>query len=379
MEALVPFHLSDVRLRAAKICPKILAARLKVWMSGRGHSDLSILLSPLEKWVDSRAMPPAKTIIEFVDLAQTFLCCSNNLKFCHRDMYDAILIQHESYHNLPGASPCCAARKYSRYIRTPLSWYRAVALYPPKRELVIANCTEMEFSTIRSVTDFISRDDRSAAAASSAVVPHSSLNRSCSRKSLASSFGGSSVGDSNGETDAALEELGSLGGVFSRSPSHQKLALVDSSPVVSSLGDSKCSMVAAFEELQSLAEASNEQLVVVGGAEQAGAHLDSLFAELGDCGEAADEVTPLCGKVGALQRHMTSNSKRLTTEHAAIEKVKSRNKKGSQKDTGSQKGSPKKDSPKKGSPKKDSLKKGSPEKAAKPKTPAQIAAYALKN
>ena len=48
-----------------------------------------------------------------------------------------------------------------------------------------------------------------------------------------------------------------------------------------------------------------------------------MFAELGDCGGRIDEFTPLPGKVGALQKHMTANSKKLSKERESIAKMKS--------------------------------------------------------
>ena len=113
------------RMKASKCDVTTLAAKLKVWLSAKGHYDLQLVMEPIEKWGHSRAMPSAKDIIQFIDLAKIVATVSPNLKLSHRDTYEALLDLHSTHNILPGSNEFCSARKYNGLIRKPFGMVSA--------------------------------------------------------------------------------------------------------------------------------------------------------------------------------------------------------------------------------------------------------------
>ena len=342
------------RLKASKCDVASPSAKLKVWLAAKGHYDLQLIMQPMERWAHSRAMPTAKDMIAYIDLAKIVYTLSPNLKPCHRDMYDALLELHSKHDLLPGVNAFCSARKYSGLIRKPLEWYRAVAFYKDKRDLVFKDASESQICIITSVTELLTRP----VCTTLAIAPSGPRKqRSCS--SLCSSV------DMDMDMGMALDELSSLGGATRPQTSafDEAAALCDE---LSSLGGDTRPQTSSFP-MVAMGGAPGSRATAARSANAS--DMAKLCDELGAFGDDMHELAPLPGGVGALQRSLTTAVKKTKAETAAAP-VKA--------------GSPhtpvKATAPVKAAHVKAAAtsSKASPKSVAKHKSPAQIAAYERK-
>ena len=351
--ALVPYDsLAVPRLKASKCDAATLSGKLKSWLAKRGHYDLQMIMQPVERWGHSRAMPNAEKVIEFLDLAKVVYTLSPTLKLSHRDVYDALLELHSKIDVLPGINVFCSARKYSGLIRKPLEWYRCVAFYKEKAEIVFKDASDGQILIIKTLIDLLSRPASDAVA----IVPLG-IRKQKSNSSLCSSA------DTEMDMGMALDELASLGGDGIGYKHGNGLPQTSVFPEAAALCD----------ELSS----RGGSMVAVGVA--SGATVSSSMAKLcdelvafGDGGDGGvgDELAPLPGGVGVLQRSITAavkkNGKQAVHPRTPV--------------ATSSKASPKSvDKTSKASPKSVAKpSKASPKSVAKSRNPAQLAAYEKK-
>ena len=293
--ALVPFDsLAVPRLKASKCDAATLSGKLKSWLAARGHYDLQMIMQPVERWGHSRAMPSAEKVIEFLDLAKLVYTLSPTLKLSHRDVYDALLELHAKIDILLGINIFCSARKYSGLIRKPLEWYRAVAFYKEKAEIVFKDASDGQICIIKTLTDLLSRP----ASDTVAVVPLG-IRKQKSNSSLCSSA------DTEMDMGMALDELASLGGDGIGYKHGIGLPQTSVFPEAAALCD----------ELSSL----GGSMVAVGVASGTAVSSDmaKLCDELVAFGDDMHELAPLPGGVGALQRSLTTAVKKTQAQTAA--------------------------------------------------------------
>jgi len=147
------------RCRASRASVIAVAGAIKLWLDGRGTTQYAMLTDvEYSKFSMSRAMPDIRLILRFKDLAIIMIKIAPSLKLSHATTYDALILVHKTYNNLLGTNIFKSARSFSPLLRKPLLWYRALAMYPDKRNCVFKMSDEGQVKAVLEITDSVERD-----------------------------------------------------------------------------------------------------------------------------------------------------------------------------------------------------------------------------
>ena len=142
---------------------------LRMWIASRGNLNLAELLQVPPQWLYVRKMPKAADLLKFQDIALMFVRVAPSLKLGQTNCYDAMLQveQHDTPHN--GTSNVVRTR--SALLRKILECYRALAMYPGKRDRVYRYASKAEAAALNAVCGLVDRCDDAEPMATGAAPP----------------------------------------------------------------------------------------------------------------------------------------------------------------------------------------------------------------
>ena len=146
------------RLKSARnVSANEIANVLRMWMAAKGTENIGELLFLEHWWNNTRKMPRAAQLLEFNDIAQMFVRLAPPRKLKFVSCYDALLQAQPPFE----LDKHQKARSQANNLLTILGWFRSVALYPGKREIVFRHASPREKHALAVVLDKVQvdRDD----------------------------------------------------------------------------------------------------------------------------------------------------------------------------------------------------------------------------
>jgi hypothetical protein len=145
------------RTKCSRVGVECIVGLLKSWCNRESFVDLLSLLAPIAAFAKTKAMPPIRTLLRFLSLAEVFVTAAPNLRVSFVDVYDAALEIHVEQPFL-GGEPYKSARTVANHVLKALCWFRNVANFKDKRLIALRHGTAEENRQILNLCACVTSD-----------------------------------------------------------------------------------------------------------------------------------------------------------------------------------------------------------------------------